>query len=609
MMWSHAPVVTQASKRGQQRPPPEPAQPDWQPPTDLPSFKQRSRIALDCETHDPDLEAKGPGVRRDGFITGIALGLGPTEAGYYPIAHDKGPNLDREQTLSWLKEEGANFTGEIVGANLSYDLDFLAENNVHFPKAQIRDVQTAERLLDENQLGYKLGQLGQRRFDEGKATDELEQLYGKGYIKAMKGLWPGHVAPYAEGDVTLPWRIYEEQEKELSEQGLEEVHDIECRLAPLLLQMRRNGVRVDIERAKQAEVNLKSRLVTARDALPRPTDIWSADSVAKLFDDAGVKYPLTEATKAPSFRRPWLEACPHPIAQQVVAVRGIDKILNPFLSNYILEGGASGRIHGTFNQLGARTGRMSSSDPNLQNIPVRDPELGPLLRSMFIPEDGYDWGCADWSQIEFRLLVHYAIKAGFKSALQAATMYREDPTTDFHQMAAGFTSTERGLAKNINFGVVYGMGVALMAAILGVSYSEGESILKMFHTELPFLKEIYDAASGRARQRKYIKTILGRRRRFPGGQFTHKALNALLQGSAADLMKKAMVEMWDAGIFATGMLIPHLTVHDEMDVSIPKTKAGREAWGELIHIMETSLTLEVPVTASANVGGNWDLAK
>ena len=612
LLWSQNPVVTRSSKRDG-APKSMPPAPDWTPPEDFPSFKQRPRIGLDIEGHDPDLEKLGPGVRRDGCITGVALALTRDEAAYYPVAHEPGPNLDPDKVFGWLREEGASFTGEIVGTNLTYDLDYLAEQGVVFPHAKLRDVQVADKLLDENHFTYNLDDIAKRDGYGGKVTDELEKLYGKGYIKRMKDLHPGHVAAYAEGDVTLPWQLMDEQQDQMRHEGLDRIFDIESRVTPLLLAMRRNGVRVDIERGKVAEEDLLRRLKEAHNDLPRPTDIWAADSVAKLFDMEGLDYPKTEKTGKPSFKRPWLEAHPHALAKQIVKVRALDKILNPFLSNYILGAGALGRVHGTFNQQGARTGRLSSGNPNLQNIPVRDPELGPLLRSLFIPEEDMLWGCADWSQIEFRFLVHYGILAmnavpGMcRSAFEAAEMYRNDPTTDFHAMAAALTGLERGPSKNINFGVVYGMGKDTMAAAMGCTVAEAAPVLATFHEELPFIKEIYDMASNRARKRQEIITILGRKRRFPGGNLNHKALNALLQGSAADLMKKAMVQMWEGGLF--NVLVPHLTVHDEMDVSIPRTKAGREAWGELVNIMQTAMTLEVPVLASANTGLDWYDAK
>lgn len=246
-----------------------------------------------------------------------------------------------------------------------------------------------------------------------------------------------------------------------------------------------------------------------------------------------------------------------------------------------------------------------------------------------------DWGGADWSQIEYRLLVHYASITPGVDVSQALRMYRDDPRTDFHALAAEISGKSRSVAKNINFGVMYGMGVLKMANSLGVSFNEGKAILQEFHTKSPFLKEMLNTASSRAAARGHIKTMMGRRRRFPQWEYdgtiygseaaaraiaaerpgrgfprvamTHKALNALLQGSAADLMKIAMVQMWKAGIF--NVLIPHLTVHDEMNVSVPRTKEGEQAFDEMCHIMENCVKLAVPVLVDAKRGLNWSETK
>lgn len=251
-----------------------------------------------------------------------------------------------------------------------------------------------------------------------------------------------------------------------------------------------------------------------------------------------------------------------------------------------------------------------------------------------------DWGSVDWSQIEYRMLVHFAVLLKAEGADIALQKYLNDKRTDFHKLAAEITNVPRKKAKNINFGVVYGMGVPTMAANLGCSISEADKILNEFHIEMPFLKSTFQTASNRASARGEIRTILGRKRRWtqyefmgkiyqslddaekvrmemidkketirgrPRRAFTHKALNALLQGSNADLMKKAMVEMYEAGLFE--VLVPHLTVHDEMNASIPRTKEGKEAFGEMVNIMENSIKLLVPVLADATIGANWGEAK
>lgn len=626
--------------------------PGYRPPDDFRPFKHLARIGLDLETKDPNIKTKGGGARRRSIergsrIVGAAIAYAVDDATYYPTAHSNSDRCvaDPDKFYAQLREEAQHFEGEIVGANLQYDLDWLdAEQGIQFPKAKFRDVQVAEPLLDENRPSFKLDLLCRDYLGEGKYTETLKEVYGSDYISNMDVVDPGWAAEYAERDTTAPWEILDLQLPALANQGLTSLYEMESDLTPLLLQMRRVGVKVDLNACERAFEMTKAEARNAaqriKDRVGFTVDVWSSDSIAKAFDKEGVPYPKT-AQGRPSFRKDWLNACPFPVAQMIVEQRTFEKIGGTFLRNYILEGAVDGRIHAMFNQLkgeggGTVSGRFSSSGPNLQNIPARHPILGPLCRSIFIPEEDHEWGSADWSQIEYRFLVHYAAITPGIDADMAVKMF-QDREADFHEIAAEIAGVPRKIAKNINFGVVYGMGVDAMAYNLGVSRDEAEQILNEFHTRFPFLKAIYNTASNQATKNGLIKTVLGRRRRFDkwelGGKLfssreaaleaqreangrlrgyprvaqTHKALNALLQGSAADLMKKAMVQMHKDGIF--DVLVPHLTVHDEMNVSVPRTAAGKEAFAEMVNIMETTIPLKVPVIAAANLGANWDQAK
>lgn len=643
-----------------------PAMEGYEPPTRYTSFLGTREIGLDVESYDPDLTTKGPGARRkEGFLTG--LGIGPrSNVIYYPVRH-RARNIDFADKL-WdqVRSEASEYDGEVIGANLQYDLDWLgARHGIVFHRARIRDVQIAEPLLDENKLSYKLDVLAKQYLEEGKYSGDLAAIYGAKYIENMHKVDAGHAARYCVRDIELSMDIYAIQKQLLEQDKLWDLFEIESRLIPLLLRMRNNGVRVDVGRTEiaLAELDTQKRECAAKieHLAGMPVDIWSSDSIAHAFKALDVPFPFTAAGK-PSFTKEWLKACNAPIAQLINEQRGFDKIGGTFLQSYILDSNIDGRIFCQFNQLksdegGTVSGRFSSSYPNLQNIPARHPTLGPLCRSLFIPEDDHLWGCTDWSQIEFRFLVHYAVSTFFdplkhdedaiKSAYDAAEAYRNDASTDFHKIAAAISGVDRKAAKNINFGVVYGMGVPKMAASLGKSIEEAEPVLNEFHQRMPFLRKLYDLTSKAAEHRGYIRTILGRRRRFDVMEavafkgrtpskfwgkedecerwlkekeaegfsintrlrraFTHKALNALLQGSAADLMKKSMVNMWDAGIFE--VILPHLTVHDELDVSVPRTQEGTDAFEELKHIMATAIPLKVPVFASADTGSDWNDAK
>jgi len=638
---------------------------DWICPETLRSFKDLPRIGLDIEGKDPFISTKGPGAHRlelerashNAGVVGLAIAYARDDATYYPTRHNKDSMENPEQFWNQVRAEALEFKGEMVGANLQYDLDWLrAEHGIRFPRAKFRDVQIAEPLLDENRMTYKLQALADDYLGRGKLVDKLETTYGSGYIEHMDEVHPSHAAGYAEADTMIPWEILELQEKKLADEELTDLFHMESRLTPLLLEMRYQGVRVDHAAAEQALIKTREvkeeALAQIKAATGIHVEVWAADSIARAFDAENIAYPKT-ATGKPSFTKDWLKAHDSPLAQMIIQAREYDKIGSTFIESYILNGatkhGDEWRIHAMFNQLksddsGTVSGRFSSSNPNLQNIPSRHPVLGPLCRSIFIPEKGKLWGSLDWSQIEYRFLVHYAHLTKGIDAMGAVLQYRNNPDADFHQMAADLTGLARKDVKAINFGVVYGMGAAKLALGMGISLDEAKALLAQFREEAPFMSGMLDRCSNAAANRGFIKTILGRKRRFetwevkyrnslgvhtdyvdthlldahlaklgstlqgsPRRAFTHKALNALLQGSAADLMKQAMVQMWEDGLF--DVLTPHLTVHDEFNSSVPDTAEGREAFEEMRRIMETTMQLEVPIRADGSLAANWKEAK
>lgn len=641
LLWEEAPRERKASSRGPAFNEFATEREGYTPPGDYVSILGRDQIGLDIETFDPLLKTKGSGSRRkDGFITGVALAYDEHNCTYYPTNHvNKSRCIDETSFYDQLRADAAAYTGEIVGANLQYDLDWLASaHGVRFERATIRDVQVAEPLLDENKYTYSLESLATQYLGEGKESDFLADHYGADYIQNMHKVDPGHAASYAEKDAMLPLRILAKQRPLLEADQLTNIFDIESRLTNVLLRMRESGVRINASAAESAYERTQAEASTYANEITRLSginvNIWAADSVARAYDGAGIGYPRTRTGK-PSFTKNWLAAQRDPLSRALVAQREYDKIGNTFIKSYILDGHVNGRIYTTFNQLrsdaaGTVSGRLSSANPNLQNIPSRHEVLGPLLRSMFIPEDGMLWGCADWSQIEYRLLIHFASLLNGIDVSLPLSMYRNDAKADFHAIAAELTGVPRKRAKSINFGVVYGMGVSTMADNLGLSMDDAAVVLGSFHAKFPFLKKMAKTATGLAEARGYIRTILGRRRRFNmweagnslfhtreaallsgyGGvrrAKTHSALNALLQGSNADLMKKAMCDMLDAGLFE--VLVPHITVHDEFNVSLPDSKIGREAFGEMVRLMEKAVELAVPVYVSSDTGINWDDAK
>jgi DNA polymerase I-like protein with 3'-5' exonuclease and polymerase domains len=639
----------------------------WQCPQDLPDLSSHSLIAIDTETCDPDLKELGPSVRRGGFIVGISVAV-PGKQWYFPFDHRaSGKQLPRSAVISWAKAELCRKGQAKVGANIIYDLDYLYEAGV--PVAgPFYDVQHAEAVLDDNRRTYNLDSLALAYLGEGKDEELLfAACEARGWRResAHSHIWelpPEYVGPYAEADANRTLRVFEKQRALLKEDGLWDLFELEERLIPLLLAMRRRGVRIDTERVKSIRLYVQEKRNAASEALNRiagrEVDFWAAESLAVAFDSVGVEYNRTEKTNAPQFRQGWLGRVSHPIGAAVLDARRWDKLLGTFLESSILSNEINGKIHTQFHQLrteeyGTVTGRFSSSNPNMQFVPSRDEELGPMIRSLFVPEAGELWGRADYSQIELRILAHYARGEGSE---KIRDIFNADPDVDFHAACAemvheagGFgdhidKKQQRKLAKAINFGVVYGMGVAKLAASLGLPEAEARELLGNYHRMLPFIKRTMYEAGDVARDRGHVKTILGRRRRFiffepsdwnlsvqwrqanepttdgaavlawirsqprPRGgikrAFTYKALNAVIQGSAADLMKKAMLDIWESGVCDV-LGPPLLTIHDELDWSVPDTKEGREAFSESIRIMENAIKFKVPIVVEAELKADW----
>ena len=596
----------------------------WRPPEYFPDLSGAKMIAIDTETKDVDLRSKGPGFRRGAHVVGVSVGTDDGFRGYFPVRHEiGGGNMEPEHVFTWLHDQLCDTKIPIVGANLLYDLDALANEGVHTGNGPKYDVQSAEPLLDEYRRSYALDLLGAEYLGEGKSSEALYRwcsaAYGGNPDEKQRGnIYRAPVSlvgPYAEGDVDLPLRIFEKQKARLEKEDLWSIFDLETRLVPLLLAMRRRGVLTDSDRAHKLEADLTEKIYNISKKLGG-ISINAAADIARLCDKEGIRYPRTAPSAnypegQPSFQKEWLKAHNHPLMRELSQARTFTKFRDTFIRSYIYENSVEGRIHCQFNQLrgddsGTVSGRFSSSNPNLQNIPKR--KDGKFMRSAYVPDPGEDWVRFDWSQIEFRLLVHTAALAKIRGAEDAVRMYCDDPTTDFHEMVNGLCQVGRDEAKTINFGLVYGMGAPLLAKNLNRPIDEAMAIMEIYNGKVPFVKGTYDLASRTAKNRGHIRTLLKRRARFPGGEFTHKALNRALQGGAGDIMKLAMVEIWESGICDV-VGAPLLTVHDELDWSVPRTREAREAVIESKRIMETCVELKIPLIAEMEVGEDWAACK
>lgn len=594
-----------------------------------PNLSDSKMIAVDIETYDPELIESGTGVyRQDGHILGVSLSTDSGFTEYYNLGH-KGINFEEKtKNLNYIREI-LSLPIPKLGANFLYDLDWLINGYDLKVSGKWNDVQIAEPLIDENRRSYSLDNLSIKYTGQGKEKSEIETWCEARGLKgdARKHLWdmPYEVVrAYAKGDAMQTFQVFNKQLEILKEEELLELYQMEIDLLPVLLQMRKTGVRLDVRRLHsnisyvQEQISIKEKALFKEYGEFNPK---SGDQLGRILDRMGIEYPRTEKGN-PNLDTKSLSRIKHPFGKAVVEVRGLKTSL-AFLTNSFNDKLVGDRIHCNFNPLksddsGTVSGRFSSTNPNLQQVTKVDDkaedmehDLGVLARGCFIPEEGHLWGKIDYMQHEYRFMAHYAEGPGSDTIRKA---YIEDPKTDYHAWVMSITGLDRKRAKNLNFGVAYFMGAGRMSDTFGWELEDSQNLLKMYHNALPFIRYTANQVIKKAQARDtltkgkgYIKTILGRKARISDEMRKwHKEytlFNRLIQGSSADMMKKAMVESYKAGLFEELKL--HITVHDELDFSFKDDSSGREAYRELKRIMETCVKLKVPVLADAEAGEDW----
>ena len=602
-------------------------QTEWVPPESFPDLSNYNEIAIDLETKDPDLKNKGSGsVTGNGHIVGIAVAV-QDWAGYYPIRHEGGGNMDHGAVTRWLQDV-LKTPADKIFHNAMYDVCFLRAERFKI-QGRIVDTMIAGSLVDENRFRYDLGSLGRDYVGIGKneaVLNETAATWGIDAKSEMYKLPAMYVGEYAEQDAVLTLKLWQEMKKEIESQDIEDIFNLETELFPCLVDMRFLGVRVDLEAAHKLKQELVSEEKRCLEKVWKETgvdvQIWAARSIEKVFQHQKLPYEKTAKTEAPSFTKNFLQNHSNELVKLIARAREINKAHTTFIDT-ILKHEHNGRIHAEINQIrsdqgGTVTGRFSYANPNLQQIPARNKDLGPRIRSLFIPEQGCTWGCFDYSQQEPRLVTHYASLDGLYKVNEVLDAYN-DGEADFHQIVAEMANIPRSQAKTINLGLFYGMGKNKLQAELGITKEDAESLFRTYHDKVPFVKMLMESVSRRAQDRGYVRTLLGRRCRFPLWEpnqfgihkplkheeallehgpgirraFTYKALNKLIQGSAADMTKKAMVELYKEGI------VPHIQVHDELDISVDNNS------NKIQEIMEHAVELEVPNKVDYESGPNW----
>ncbi len=631
---------------------------------DLPSWKGAKRIGIDCETNDRNLRELGIGVRRGAYMVGISFAIEDGPSYYLPFAHEGGDNLDQTQVLGYMREQASTFDGDVVGMNLSYDLDYFWEKGINFPAIRFfRDIQIADPLIYELHNSYSLKTIAERYGLPGKNEDKLREAAAAYGVDPKSGLWrlPARYAgEYAEDDARNPLLILRRQERHIEEKDLWDIYDLESRVLPVLVRMRRRGVRIDQDKLSEIEDWSLKEEAKALDYVRTATgvsievgNVWKAESLVPALEHIGIELPTTSNGKK-SVSQEVFAMVDHPVAKALARARKVNKLRTTFAAS-IRSYMTNGRIHCTFNQIaretetgeqkGVRYGRISATDPNLQQQPnpEKDPEIAGEWRKIFLPEEGALWCVTDFSQQEPRWTTHFAALMNFPGAKEMAQEYHDNPKLDNHTMMAELTGLKRYPAKTVYLGLCYGEGGAHLCGQLDlptrwacawgpwgdrkIKYFEdqaeadalceelgegfvwraagleGQAILDKFDERAPFIRKVAAAAKKRANSRGYVTTILGRRLHFvkEGTKYgwTHKAFNRVIQGSAADQMKKALVEIDAAGYWMM------LQVHDEADSSV----ADRAEGERIAEIMQNTLKALVPFKVDVEIGPSWGEAK
>lgn len=637
-----------------------PPETKWEPPSldSLPEWAEAERVAIDVETRDPYLMDLGIGVRREGYIVGISFAIEDGPSHYLPIRHQGGDNLDEDQVLSYLRDQAASFRGEIVGANLSYDIDYLLEEGIQFHPRYFRDVQIAAPLINELEYSYSLAKISERLGLPGKdetVLREAAQAYG---VDPKGGLWQlpaRYVGAYAEGDVTLPLQILRRQERLLSEQSLWDIFNLESKVLPVLVKMRRRGVLIDQDKLTQIEEwSVKEetealKIVQTQSGVQLGLDkVFNARHVAAVLKAVDIHVGST-TTGQPNVDKEMLVAAKHPVASAILRARKVNKLRTTFAKS-VRRYMTNGRIHTTFLQIssvteggsqkGARYGRLSSVDLNVQQQPSRD-EWAAMWRAIYIPEPGSLWACCDYALQEPRWTTHWAAKLKLPMALETVDRFRNDPLFDCHQFMADLTGWARKEAKMIFLGLCYGEGGAKLCGQLGLptrwalsigkerkiiyyehkkdalkesnnheikfmwlaAGEEGQKILTKFDEYMPFVNILAMKAKKAVQKQGYITTVGGRRLHFRRDEETgkyegiHKALNRLVQGSSADQTKAAMV-LVDKEVPDFFM---QLQIHDELDGSVTEPSIAHK----VSDLMCDSMSALLPFKVDVEIGPSW----
>jgi len=613
-------------------------------------------FALDLEGHDPGIGNKTGSSwakKGEGEISGVAIATADREF-YVPFGHHGGDNThDQETVLRWVDYHCKRPGSRVIFAHANYDVGWLRRYGVTTPE-RCDDVQIEAALLDENRFQYGLDSLSKDFLGRSKDEELLRTAASQAGFpnpKSCLHLLPArYVGPYAAMDARNTYDLHQYFKPRLEEEELQYVWDLEIDLIPTVVAMRERGIRVDLDGGERARDKLfaeENRLIEeVRQATGVAITAWDNAAIGRALTTIGIELPKTRMGKD-SVTKDLLEHLPGELPGVIRRIRRLSKVRGTFIEGYVLEMQHMGRVHAEFSQLrrttdegensGTVSGRFSSDKPNMQNVPS-DAEFGPLVRGLFLPEEGEQWQSSDYAGQEPRWLVHFAAKANCRGAHEAVKAYHANPKMSYHKMTAELTGLDVKKAKAINLGITYGMkgasfcrnnglptqwmhikkqngrtkwievdvGTAMYLREQGedcveVAGREGKNMLDQYHRKMPFVTSMIEMATNVAEERGYIKTFSGRRCRFPidprtGDRIqTHAALNRLCQGSSADQTKEAIRNSAREGV------IPIITLHDENGFSVKSEQEARRN----AEIMEHAIEMLVPAVCDVALGDTW----
>lgn len=569
----------------------------------------------------------------DARIVGVSFSVQAGEAAYLPLAHcgpDQPEQLDRDTVLEQLRDLLESVDRHKLGQNLKFDMSVLANHGITL-RGIVHDTMLASYCLDATAIRHDMTSLAQKYL--GYEPIAYTAVAGKGAKQiSFDQVALEQAVDYAAEDADITYRLHEQLWPQLaSEDGPRAVYEqIEVPLIGVLSRIERTGVKVDAEllgvQSRELAETMQSLEQKAHASAGGPFNLGSPKQIQEiLYERQGLPVLSKTPKGAPSTAESVLEelaAQGHELPQLILDYRGVSKLRSTYTEKLpSLINPTTGRVHTSYHQAVAATGRLSSSDPNLQNIPVRSAE-GRRIRHAFIAEPGYRLMAADYSQVELRIMAHLSGDQGLKRAFaEGLDIHAATAAEVFGGKPESVSADQRRAAKAINFGLIYGMSAWGLARQLGIERGEAQSYVDRYFERYPGVREFMDRTRNEAHERGYVETVFGRRLYLPEinsrnnqrRQYAERtAINAPMQGTAADIIKRAMLSVDDWIRRESPKTALVMQVHDELVLEVLDTheqSAHEQSVAEKIRgFMADAAELDVPLEVEIGVGDNWDAA-